>query len=439
MPREIIKFELADAKIPDFHPKYQHQSQQQQPKPLRRSRQKRPKPNEQITTVAIDQDKPEARDQLDTAVAASRIMQISHPPPSAYDSSAPRQRSVIELPFGVQKAINHALKQDFNIPYLDTIKYYFKDPVVRTPSSTTKLTATPNTLKSSFTENSIKQWWQFPSSKKLPLPSSVSPVPSSYSISTTPRSIPMLEVPNTDYTTYPLLRAYPVQYSMNVASELVNGVGFLYGDRIYTKIPSYNYGKAVDPSNALLTEVSVKSLDAPKPVHEENLGDDYITVTPNSLASTSPIQFSSVPKTTRPKPTKPSFVKYYAAVSADDGGVPLSTDKNTLNLINKAVNAIKKHNPHLEVVPKKVENDELIVHVTPKPEYFIASDATKTHTNSKNLAYLTPSFVANEKPIREPVSNRQKTTKVVNHHYLKQIEAVAPDGDDDRNNDDLVR
>lgn len=430
MPREIIKFDLADAKIPDFHPQYQQQKQQpqQKPKPSRRSRQKRPKPTEPAASVPIEQDKPEARDKLDTYVAASRIVQISHPPPSAYESTAHRQRVVKELPFGVQKAINHALKQDFNIPYLDTIKYYFKDPVVRTSSPPSKLAATPNALKTSFSENRLKQWWQPSSSIKSSSPPSS--IPTSYSYSTTPKTTSSAEVPSTDYSAYPLLRAYPVQYAMNVASDLVDGIGFLYGDRIYTKVP-YSYGKTADSSNALLTEVSVKPLETPTAVFNENLGDEYITVTPHSSSSTSPVQFPPVPKSTKPKP---SLVKYYAAVSADEGGIPLSSDKNTLNLINKAVNAIKKHNPHLDVVPKKVENDELIVHVTPKPEYFTASDATKTLTSSKNLAYVTQKIVENDKLVGEPVLNKQKITKVVNHHYLKQIQAVA-----NNNNDDLVR
>lgn len=433
VPREIIKFELADAKIPNFQPQYQQQQKEEPPatpKPSRRMRQRRVKPTGKVETVPIDQDKPEAREKSDTSVAASRIMQISHPPPADYESTAPRQRTVKELPVGVQKAINHALKQDFNIPYLDTIKYYFKDPAVRTSATSTKLAATPNALKSSFSENRLKQWWQMPSTiNSSPSPS---PIPTSYSFSTTPKSIPTADVASADYAAYPLLRAYPVQYSMNVGSDLVGGLGFLYGDRIYTKNP-YNYGKAVDPSNALLTDGNVRALETPRGVLNEDLGDEYRTVTPSSVSSTSPAQFPPAPKTTRPKPTKASFVKYYAAVSADEGGVPLSADKNTLNLINKAVNAIKKQNPHLDVVPKRVENDELIVHVTPKPEYFTASEATKTHTSSKNLAYLTQKYVENDELIGgKPVSNKHKITKVVNHHYMKQIQAPE-------NNDDLVR
>lgn len=438
MPREIIKFELADAKIPDFQPQYQQSKQQsqQRPKPSRRIRQKRPKPTEAAATPRVDEDKPEARDLSDTDEAASRIMQISHPPPSTYESTPSRQRAVKELPFSVQKAINHALKQDFDIPYLDTIKYYFKDPAVRTSSSPAKLTSTPNALKTSFSENRLKQWWQLPSSiKSSPSPTSI---PTSYAYSTTPKSVASAEVPNADYAAYPLLRAYPVQYSMNVASDLVGGVGFLYGDRIYTKVP-YSYGKAVDSSNALPTDVNVKPLETP--TLTDNLGDEYITVTPSSLSSTSPVQFPPIPKTPKPKPTKSSqtFVKYYAAVPADEGAVPLSTDRNTLNLINKAVNAIKKHNPHLDVVPKRVENDDLIVHVTPKPEYFTASDAKKTFTSSKNLAYLTQKYVENDKLVGEPVLNKQKITKVVNHHYLKQLQAVASAANDNNNHGDLVR
>lgn len=431
-PREIIKFELADAKIPDFHPQYQQQQKQSSPptpKPTRRMRQRRLKPTGKVETVPID--KPEAREKSDSTVEASRIMQISHPPPSDYESTVPRQRTVKELPVGVQKAINHALKQDFNIPYLDTIKYYFKDPAVRTSSMSAKLAATPNTLKSSFSENRLKQWWQLPTAINSSPPPS--PVPTSYSFSTTPKSTPASDIPSTDYSAYPLLRAYPVQYSMNVGADLVGGLGFLYGDRIYTKNP-YNYGKVVDSSNALPNDGTVK-VGVPSNEFNGDLGDEYITVTPSSVSSTSPAQFPPAPISTRPKPTKASFVKYYAAVSADEGGVPLSADKNTLNLINKAVNAIKKQNPHLDVVPKRVENDELIVHVTPKPEYFTASEATKTHTSNKNLAYLTQKFVENDAVIGgKPVLNKQKITKVVNHHYMKQIQVVAPE-----NNDNLVR
>lgn len=383
----------------------------------------------QVTSVPIDLDKPEARD-LDTDVAGSRVMHIAHPPPSAYDSSAPRQRVVKELPFGVQKAINHAMKQDINIPYLDTIKYYFKDPTVRTSSP-----APPNALKSSFTENRLSKWWQLPSSLKSATPA-LPAVSTSFTYSTTPKSVPTAEVPSADYATYPLLRAYPVQYSMNVGQDLVDGVGFLYGDRIYTKIP-YSYGKVSDQSsNALYSKVSVKPLDSPAAVLSQNVAEEFATVTPNGLSSTSPIQFpvdADDPAPTKAPPQK-SFVKYYAAVSADEAGVPLSADKNTLNLINKAVNAIKKHNPHLDVIPTRVENDELIVHVTPKPEFFKASDATKTFTSSKNLAYVAQKLVKNDKPTGGPVFNKQKTTKTVNHHYLQQIHSVAPG-----NNGDLVR
>lgn len=430
VPREIFKFELADAKIPDFHPQYQPRAQQKQPqqssnKQARRSRQ-RPasqaqKQESKPQVQPIEQNQPQTTksdsSDSDLSGAGSRILQMTHPIP-IYDT---RQRNVKDLPFSVQKAINHALKQDFNIPYLDTIKYYFKDSAPK--SSSTKLTNGSNIGLKAAHESRLNKWWQLPSHLKTPLSTS-------YAIdslrggvklgSTTPQTslapVSPIQSPN-GYLGYPLMRAFPVQYSLNVASDVVDGIGFLYGDRLYVKVP-YSYTKNIDPVNSAVT--NLKPLKDLKPTLENVEPDDTYRTTANNPTSTAPVVFPQAP----PKSaitTKPPLIRYFAAEEKPNNGVALSNDKNTINLITKAVNALKKHNPHLDVVPKRIENDELIVHVTPKPEYFTTSNPLKDIATEKNLVYL--------KKYVEPNKNVNKETS---HAYLKEIPSPI-------NNDDLVR
>lgn len=394
-------------------------SQPKKQQTVRRSRQKQVKASERsanISDIQVETD----QFQSDASTSESRIMEIVHPSSIPYEPV--RGRTVKNLPFSVQKAISHALKQDYNIPYLDTIKYYLKDPAVRIPNS-----------KLSSLDSHLKPWWQTSSNVKinsestsftlspqrlLPINTTPKPLISTSSIS------PPAPFPSSEYVTYPLLRGYPIHYSpmnspLNDASGNNNGISFLYGDRIYSKIP-YNLGTKSSVSSNLNDVISNV-----EPITEIQ------SSTPNSLTSTSPIVFPPMVKTTISSPTKipeKSYVHYYSAeesVKDAQNGVLLSNDKNTLNLITKAVNAIKKHNPHLDVVPKRIENDELIVHVTPKPEYFITPTervkSTLALDGDKNHAYLT----------NGPVLSKQKTAKVVNHHYLKQIHVPA-------HHDDLV-
>lgn len=429
VPREVFKFELSDAKIPDFtqYPRFKPQEgqdesqpktsppQQQPPQSQPKKRQSQPGPRrarqKQARARATERSASAASEDqsaADAEAAGSRIMEIVHPSPIAYEPV--RGRTLKDLPLSVQKAISHALKQDYNIPHLDTIKYYLKDPAVRISGG-----------KLSSLDSHLKPWWQSPVSvKTYPEQASFSAGPQRLSaVVTTPKPLaPSSAAPfaANEYVTYPLLRGYPVHYSANAnpslsgASSGADGVSFLYGDRIYTKIP-YNLAlKSADSSNANDAIADVK------PIVEIQ------SSTPNSLTSTSPVVFPSAIRTPSPaKAPAKSYVHYYSAEEgAKDAqnGALLSNDKNTLNLITKAVNAIKKHNPHLDVVPKRIENDELIVHVTPKPEYFItAGERVKSagDESDKNLAYLT----------NEPVSSKQKAAKVVNHHYLKQIHVPA--------------
>lgn len=379
MPRDIIKFELADAKVPDF----QTQQQRYQPKKSNQNARPRQRKNrrQDIAATSTEAIETNSNDKQklsnDQSSSDSRLLSIAHPVPL---SSLDRTRTLKQLPFNVQKAITHAMKQDHNIPFLDTVKYYFKDP-----TKTTKLSGVDRLPAGAklFSDSRIKQWWQLPPSLKATSANSFS------KISATTLS------PNfvNDYVAYPLLRSYPVQYSMNVASDLVNGVGFLYGDRIYSK--PYTYQKNINQVNSVTADI--KPVVEPKPFNDDEIISGVYRTTQNSISSTSPVVFP----TSTELPKTQTFIKYYSAElplpTNPDTGVPLSNDKATISLINKAVSDLKKHNPHLNVVPKRLEKDELVVHVTPKPDYFHKPTPTypsstvhafKDIVTDKNLVYL---------------------------------------------------
>lgn len=442
VPREVFKFELADAKIPDFHPQFQHERHQTQPTNghRQRIRQRKSKKQQHRTSITENNDANLVRNQEikkqqtgDQSGADSRLLHITHP--SSETIELQRQRGMKPLPSSVANAISQALKKDFNHPYLDTIKYYFNEPVPKT----TKLTS-PFAGAKLANDSQIKQWWQrppfvktssssssFSSSTNLLKISSTTVKPGHFSDTTSSSLL------TNEYVAYPLLRSYPLQYSLNVASDLMNGVGFLYGDRIYANKP-YTYQKNINQVNSLRSEI--KPVVESKPVQND---DTIITgiyhTTENSLTSTSPILF---PKSTSESPKSHSFIKYYAAkIHDDDGGIPLlSTDKNTLNLINKAISEWQKHNPHLNIVAKRIENDELIVHVTPKPDYFTTSTTSspmttinndKFNTNfnvDKNLLYLNK--------FNEPVKSTEKPNndkKTQHSAYLTHVGEAPADSD----------
>lgn len=357
VPRDIIKFELADAKVPDFasEPRYKQPQQTNSKRP----RQRKARRHESSTsTEAIETNgNDKTKTSNDQSGSDSRVLTIAHPvPASTFDSQ--RTKTVKQLPFSVQKAINHALKQDFNIPFLDTIKYYFKDPTPKTKQfiGVDRLPAGAKLVS----DSRIKQWWQPPPGSK----STLAPVTFTKVSPTTVKPIAVSSTFVNDYVAYPLLRAYPVSYSMNVASDLVNGVGFLYGDRIYAK--PYTYQKNISPVTTVAADV--KPVVESKPFGEDDVVNSVNGVyrtTQNSILSTSPHVFP----TSTEAPRTQTFVKIYTAELPErapervptnpDTGVPLTHDKNTINLINKAINDLKKHNPHLNVVPKRLEKDEL--------------------------------------------------------------------------------
>ncbi|XP_055300236.1 uncharacterized protein LOC129567402 isoform X2 [Sitodiplosis mosellana] len=333
VPRDIFKFELADAKVPDFAAQQRYNPQQansnKRPRQRKARRQDSATSTEAIETKSIDT--PKTSD--DQSGSDSRVLTISHPAPvTAFDSQ-------------------------------HTIKYYFKDPTPKTKQfiGVDRLPAGAKLVS----DSRIRQWWQPP---PVLAAQSLKQTPVSYS-KISPTTLKPLASAN-DYVAYPLLRAYtypkyPVGYSMNVASDLVNGVGFLYGDRIYSK--PYTYQKNVHQVTA-----DIKPVIESKPFGEDDIINGVYRTTQNSILSTSPVIFP----TSTELPKTQTFVKYYSAELPEriptnpDTGVPLSHDKNTINLINKAVSDLKKHNPHLNVVPKRLEKDELVVHVTPKPDYF---------------------------------------------------------------------
>lgn len=413
VPREIFKFELADAKIPDFQ--QQRYQAQQNPRPTRQRKSRR---RETTTEAAVDVKNGSSNDDAEKALGDQ----------SSADSRVLMTRAnVKQLPFSVQKAINHALKQDYNIPFLDTIKYYFKDPQ---PKTTTKLTGVDRLPAGAklVSDSRIRQWWQLPPSLKATSTNGLGKL-SATTVKPLASSASSHYV-NDAYVAYPLLRTYPVQYSMNVASDLVNGVGFLYGDRIYSK--PYTYQKNLNS----IKSSDIKPVVEQKPFGEEDIVQGVFPTTPSSILATSPVVF----QTTSDAPKTQSFVKYYSAelpsIPTDpDTGIPLSNDKNTINLINKAVNELKKHNPHLNVIPKRLEKDELVVHVTPKPDYFSTKNPTPkpflqpsvaTHqafkdiANDKNLVYL------------NKVANSVAKPHIAGHAFITHVEVP-------NNFDDLVR
>lgn len=383
VPREIIKFELSDAKVPDFatQPRYTAQTK---PRPRQRKVRRHETSTEAVEVKSDDKQKASG----DQSSSDSRVLSIAHPAPaSTFDSQ--RTRNVKELPFGVQKAINHALKQDYNIPFLDTIKYYFKDPTPKQFAGVDRLPAGAKLVS----DSRIKQWWQLP-----PLQPKATSSNAFSKVTITTAKPSYASSFGNDYVAYPLLRTYPVHYSMNVATDLSNGFGFLYGDRIYAK--PYTYQKNINQMTS-----DVKPVVEPKPFGGDDIVNGVYRTTQNSILSTAPVVFPTSTET----PKSQTFIKYYSAELPEriptnpDTGVPLSTDKNTINLINRAVNELKKHNPHLNVVPKRLEKDELIVHVTPKPDYYskattaVPSSTTvqayvnhsgKDFVTDKNLVYL---------------------------------------------------
>lgn len=380
VPREMIKFELADAKIPDFQPQQRYQTRQNT-----RPRQRKSKRREISTSTQSVSD-----------VKSNDDVEKTSGDQSSSDSRVFATRAnVKQLPFSVQKAINHALKQDYNIPFLDTIKYYFKDPQAKTAKTVGGHVDRLPAGAKLVSDSRIRQWWQLPPTLKSTSTNNL------MKISVTTMKPPSISSASAhyvnDYVAYPLLRTYPVQYSMNVASDLVNGVGFLYGDRIYAK--PYTYQKNINS----FKQTDVKPVVETKPFGEDDIVNGVYPSTQSSILSTSPVVF----QTSSEAPKMQSFVKYYSAElpsvpTNPDTGMPLSNDKQTINLINKAVNELKKHNPHLNVVPKRLEKDELVVHVTPKPDYFSTKStmstplrqpsafqqAMKDMVTDKNLVYL---------------------------------------------------
>lgn len=413
VPRDIIKFELADAKVPDFAARYTQPSQQTN----KRSRQRKAR-RQEISTSTAETVEVNSNDKQNTSgdqsSSDSRVLTIAHPAPtSTFDSQ--RTRTVKQLPFSVQKAINHALKQDYNIPFLDTIKYYFKDPIPKTKqfAGVDRLPAGAKLVS----DSRIKQWWQLPPNLKATQTGSLPKV----SVTTVKPSFV------NDYVAYPLLRTYPVHYSMNVASDLVNGVGFLYGDRIYSK--PYTYQKNINQVTA-----DVKPVIEPKPFGEDDIVTGVYRTTQNSIQSTAPVVFPT--STERPKTQ--TFIKYYAAELPEriptnpDTGVPLSTDKNTINLINRAVSELKKHNPHLDVVPKRLEKDELVVHVTPKPDYFSKATTTmpSSTTASSLLEHSDKDFVTDKNLVYlNKVIGTHKVNKprIAGHTFITHVEPSYDD------------
>lgn len=327
--KDIIKFELSDARIPN----------KENPKQLK----------------AIDMD-----------TMGSHIVQVQHPPPT----QDPRGRQLRELPIGVQKVISHAFRQNYNLPYLDTVKYYFKEQNGAKPLYTYDVGESNKAIVASTTtklkpESASKPWWQ--SLKGT----NAQPVVS-YSVLSTQEPV------STTHRPYSVLKTYPVRYTYKLAPTTTRVISY-YGDKLQPKTP-YIYSKPLKP-------ISI----ADSPSAFESLPE---VTTTNSITSTAPVLFP-VTQSPFPKNQNPlaSLLKFY---SSEQDIQNYFQSKDTLTLIKAAVDALKEQNPHLEVVPKGIENNELIVRVTPKPDYLASTEAPKPVTEDgtilePNLTYLTKS------------------------------------------------
>ncbi|XP_031623180.1 uncharacterized protein LOC116340695 isoform X2 [Contarinia nasturtii] len=402
VPRDIIKFELADAKVPDFASQQRYKQPQQTNS--KRPRQRKARRHESSTSTEAIETSGDDKSKVsnDQSGSDSRVLTIAHPvPASTFDSK-------------------------------HTIKYYFKDPTPKTKQfiGVDRLPAGAKLLS----DSRIKQWWQPPPGVKSTL------APVSYT-KISPTTVKPTSVSSTfvnDYVAYPLLRAYPVQYSMNVASDLVNGVGFLYGDRIFSK--PYTYQKNVSPVTTVAADV--KPVNEPKPFGDDDIVNGVYRTTQTSILSTSPVIFP----TSTEAPRTQTFVKIYSAELPEriptnpDTGIALTNDKNTIHLINKAINDIKRHNPHLNVVPKRLEKDELVVHVTPKPEYF--SKSTTVSSLPSSTASL-PAFINHSTKDFSSVTDKNLVylNKVLGSHKVNKPHIAGHafvTHSDSSNYDDLV-
>lgn len=406
VPREIIKFELSDAKIPDFQQQRYSPKQNSRPRQRKSRRREVTTSTESVANVQNVNDDGIEKTLGDQSSADSRV-QVT-------------RANMKQLPYSVQKAINHALKQDYNIPYLDTIKYYFKDPQAKLSTATTKLAGVDRLPAGAklVSDSRIRQWWQLPPSLKSP---TINGIVTKISGTTVKPLVASASAHyGNDFVAYPLLRSYPVQYSTNVASDLVNGVGFLYGDRIYSK--PYTYQKNV---NAIKSTDSIKPVVEPKPFGEEDVINGFYQSTQGPTPSSVLVQTSSE------APRTHSYVNYYSAelpsVSSvptnPDTGVPLSNDKNTIKLINKAVSELKKHNPHLNVIPKRLEKDELVVHVTPKPDYFTTKTAPTTFLQPSGAVHQAFKDIATDKNLvyLNKVANSVAKPHIAGHAFVTHV------------------
>lgn len=309
--RDIIKFELSDARVPS-------------------------------------KDNPKELKSLDMDTMGSRIVQVTHPAPTPET----RTRTLRELPIGVQKAISHAFKSNYNLPYLDTVKYYFKEQTPKPLYSydvgeSNKAIVAPLVTTKLKAESPNKPWWQ---PAKLP---SV-PQLTSYTVISTPSPS------STTHRPLSLLKAYPMRYTYKYAPTTSRIIQY-YGDKIQPK--PYIYNKPLNP-------ISITEIQSP------NVLDDFPEVTTtNSVTSTAPVLFPVTPSPF-PKNRNPleSLLKFY---SSEKDIHNYFQSKDTLTLVKAAVEALREQNPHLDIMPKGIENNELIVRVTPKPEYLGQSTTTE--------------------------------------------------------------
>lgn len=318
----------------------------------------------------------------------SSMVQVAHPAPINQDQT--RGRALRELPIGVQKAISHAFKQNYNLPYLDTVKYYFKEQTPKPLYNYDVGESSKPIVTSSITklqpENANKPWWQ--------------PVKVAHA---TPKltSFPMITatISSTTHRPIPLFKSYPVRYTYKGLPTATTSAGrftYYYGDKLQPKSP-FIYAKPLKPATSVtFTEVQAPNL----------LGDMPEVTTSNSVTSTSPHTFpvtaSPFPKNQNPLQ---SLLKFY---SSEQDIHNYFQSKNTLRLIKAAVEALKEQNPHLDISPKGIENNELIVRVTPKSEYLATTPSTpkpvteeSTDTDLQpfvepNLTYLTKAAALND-------------------------------------------
>lgn len=247
-----------------------------------------------------------------------------------------------DIPAAVQKAF----RANYNSPYLDTARYYIKG---QTPKHLLYMydvdennRAIVPSLVSTTKLKAEMPWWQ-------------------------PAKLPQL----TPYTvisptsSHRPLKAYALRYTYN----------YIPATSSRLSSPFFDAKKSLRP----LRPISITGIETPNKL-------DNLEVTTANVLSTAPVIFPSTPS---PLPKKhhswESLLKYYTTTK-DMRSYFLS--KDTIKMVETAIQTIREQNPHLDITPKGIKNNELIFRVIPSSEYLIQSTAQSVQPDSDAHVHL---------------------------------------------------